>query len=201
MGKARGALLCAAMAAGILVGCKSQPKMGEVPMTGTYTEPQWVTKGVSAFPDEAGEAFYGVGVAERKRVPDLYLRRKAALERAKADVAGQLRTFVQQVFKDYVDGAFTPAMDEGETRSLTSVVQKSVIDETLLGAETRDVWTHPATGDVWALVRVSMDSVAQQLRDKIAEVEKGRLRMDAAAAHRELDQIIEKNRQRLKEGL
>ncbi len=194
-------LLCAALMAGMVAGCKSQPQMSETPMTGTYEEPQWVTKGVNAFPEEVGQAFYAAAVAEKQAIPNLYLRRTAAEERAKARLAGQLRTFVQQVFKDYVDGAFTPNMDEGETRSLTFVVQKSVIDETLLGAETRDFWTHPATRDIWALVRVSMDSVALQLRQKIAEVEKGRLRIDAADAHRELDRIIDKNRERLKEGL
>lgn len=176
-----------------LAGCAGQPQMSQEPVTGASAEPQWVSKGVNAFPEEVGVAFYGVGPASKDAIPDIYLRRKAAVERAKAEVAGQLRTFVTAVFKDYVEAAMSENMDEGQTRSLTSNVQKSVTDEVLVGAETRDLWRSP-NGDMYALVRVSMDSIAQQLKNKIAEVEKGRLRMDAEAAHKELDEIIEKRR-------
>jgi hypothetical protein len=196
MGRSLLAVVLAAFVAASLFGCKSQPKMSDEPVTGTYNEPQWVTKGVSAFPDEVGKAFYGVGVAEKKMIPDIYLLRKAAIERGRAEVAGQLRTFVTGVFKDFVEAAMSPNMDQGEVRALTSNVQKSVLDEVLIGAEVRDVWQSPR-GDMYILIRVGMDSVAQQLKAKIAEVEKERLRVDAEAAHKELDQIIEKHREML----
>jgi hypothetical protein len=181
----------------LLVGCGGQPRMSEEPVTGTYDEPQWVSKGVHAFPDEVGVAFYGVGVAGKSAIPDVYLRQKTAIERARGDVASQLRTFVTAVFKDYVEAVMSQGMDEGEVRSMTSNVQKSVTDEVLIGAERRDFWKAP-NGDTYALVRLGMDSVAQQLKDKIAEVEKERLRVDAEAAHKELDEIIEKNRKALR---
>jgi len=180
-----------------LVGCKSQPQMSEEPVTGTNEEPQWVSKGVNAFPDEIGKAFYGVGVAGKTAIPDVYLRRKAAIERGRLEIAGQLRTFVTAVFKDYVEAAMTQSMDEGEVHSLTSNVQKSVTDEVLIGADVRDVWKAPG-GDMYVLIRVGMDSIAQQLKDKIVAVEKERLRIDADAAHKELDEIIEKNRATLR---
>ena len=41
-----------------------------------------------------------------------------------------------------------------------------------------------------------MDDVAQQIRDQIIAVETDKLKMDPAAAHKELDSIIEKNRRR-----
>ena len=44
------------------------------------------------------------------------------------------------------------------------------------------------------LVELSMDGVAQQLKKKMAEVEKGRLRVAAKQAHDELDKIIAQKR-------
>lgn len=192
------AVVCLVVMGILVAGCNSQPKMSETPMTGTMEEPQWVTKGVSAFPDEAGEALFGVGIAEKTRVPMLSLRRTTAIEQARLDVARQLRSFVQGVFKDYAEAALTPNMEEAESQSLVSNVYKSIVDETLIGVQPIDTWTHPRTGDLYALVKVSMESIGQQLRNKIIAVEKERLRVDAAEAHKELDEIIEKNRQRLK---
>ena len=186
--------LSVAVVALSLAGCKSDGPLSSAPLTGSKAEPKWVSLGASAFPEELGKAFYAVGVAEMKEVPRLYLRRRTATERGKNEIAGQLRTFVTSVFKDYTEAALTPSADEAESQSMISNVQKSVIDETLVGAETRDTWKDPSTGDFYVLVRVSMDSVAGQLRDKIKEVEKKRLRIEADKAHEELDKIIEKRR-------
>ena len=81
--------LCGALLALIAAGCKSQPKMAETPMTGTYEEPLWVTKEANAFPEEAGKAFYAVGIAEKRRVPYISLRRKTAVETGRGDVPRQ----------------------------------------------------------------------------------------------------------------
>jgi len=197
MRKAQIVLALGLLVAVFLVGCKGQPQMSDEPMTGTMAEPQWVSKGASAFPDEVGKAFYAVGIASRTAIPDVYLRRKAAIERGKTEVAGQLRTFVEAVFKDFTEAAMTPSMDEGTMRSITSNVIKTVTDETLMGAEARDFWNAP-NKDTYALIRVGMDSVAKQLKDQIAAIEQQQLRIDAEAAQKELDQIIEKRREMLR---
>ena len=161
-------------------------------------EPLWVSSPSRAFPDLSGKVIFGVAVGEAKRLPGIYLRRRTAIDRARNELAGQLRVFIASVFKDYTEAAFTPSMDEAESRTLTSNVQKSVVDETLLGAETKEVWKDPNTADYYALVSLSMDSVTAQLRQKILEVEKTRLRKDADTAHAELDEIIEKHRASIK---
>ena len=189
------AALCVAVLAFVAAGCAAkQPQLSNKPLTDTMQEPLWVSKGVNAFPQEVGKAFYGVGVAEKQKIPDVYLRRKSSIERGRGEVASQLRTMVMGVFKDYTESAFTPSMDKGEIQTMTTNVQKSVLDEVLLGAEPRDMWVHPSTGDQYALIRVSMDSVAQQLRAKIISIEKDKLKKDATEAHKELDDIIEKHR-------
>ena len=196
MAKTMAVVLCILL--GGVIGCKSQPAMSTGPTTGEWKEPKWVAQPYAAFPEDAGKAFYAVGIAEKKKIPDVYLLRKAANTRGREELAAQLRTMVQAVMKDYTEAAFTGSMDQGQIQSLTSNVAKSIIDETLIGSTQVDTWEHPKTGDIYVLVRMSMDGVAKQMRDKIIEVEKDRLRVDAAKAHQELDQIIEKNRQHLK---
>ena len=182
----------------IAAGCKSQPLMSEDPLTESEREPQWVSKGISAFPDEIGKVFAGVGIAEAKRVPNLSLRRSEAIQDAHLDIARQLRSFVQAVHDRYAEDVFTPSSDVAESRSIVEAVQRSVVDETLVGAQPMDTWRNPRNGDYYALVKLSMDTVAQQLRQKMIAVEKDRLRVDAAKAHEKLDEIIKKTRQQEK---
>ena len=183
------------------VGCQEgQKPTVEQPITNVEKpsdEPIWVTSPTRAFPDQADEVFFGVGMGEAKRLPGIYLRRRAATDRARNELAGQLETFVASVFKDYTEAAFTPSMDVAESQTLTSNVQKSIIATTLVGAKTVDMWKDPTTGDYYALVSLSMDSVAMQLKNKIAEVEKGKLRIAAEKAHNELDDIIAQKRSEL----
>jgi len=177
----------------IIAGC-GQPQVSEEPLTGHGDEPLWVSKGIYAFPDEVGQAIGGVGIAERSRFPSLHLRKVSAEKRAREAVASQLRSLVQSVFKDYSEAAFTESMDEATGRQLTSMVQKSVVDEVLFDSQVRDIWTNPATQDYYAFVKLGMDGVAERIRSKMIELEKDRLRVDADKAHEDLDKIIEKYR-------
>ena len=185
--------MCTVLLAAAVLGC-GRPQMSENPVTGTSNEPEWVAHGGNAFPDEKGEAIFGVAVAEKQYAPSKYLRQKAAKERARLDLAAQIRTLVQGVFKDYADAAFTESSKEAAQRSLTSVVQKSIVDEALWNSRVEDVWHDEKTGDYWALVKVGMDGVATKIRNKMLELERDRLSVDAAEAHEELDEIIEKYR-------
>ena len=193
MRKVTGIAACGLLIA-CLAGCKSS-QVATKPLTTSPGEPNWVSMGGSAFPDDAGKAIYGVGVAAANIFPnDPYMLRKAATERGRAEVAGQLKAMVAAVFKDYSAAAFTPGMKPAEMQSLTETVQQSVADATRLDAKTLDSWKDSQTGDMYALVKLSLDDAVQPIRDRIAAVEKDHLKLDAAAAHKELDGIIEKHR-------
>lgn len=191
MGKMMMVALAGFMVVALCVGCSSNK------MTSASNEPAWVTKGVYAFPDEVGKAFYGVGIAEAKMIPGIQLRRGAAQNRGREEIAKQISVMVQAVFKDYQEAAFSDKMDKGSMDSLVSNTAKSITDQTLVGCEMRELWVDRTVGnggDYYALMRLSFDTVAKQLKDKMAEVEKSRLKVDAAKAHEELDKIIDKNR-------
>jgi hypothetical protein len=89
-------------------------------------------------------------------------------------------------------------MNPAEMQGMTEDAQRSVADAMLMGANPVAAWKDSQTGDMYVLVKLSLDNLAQQLRDKITAVEKDKLKMDAAAAHKELDGIIEKSRQQAK---
>jgi hypothetical protein len=188
------AMAACGLLAACWVGCKSPAITGK-PMTASPDEPKWVSMGANAFPEDAGKAFYGAGVGAANRFPgDLFMLRKTATERGRAEVAGQLQALVAAVFKDYSAAAFKPGMNPAEMQGMTENVQKSVADAMLMGAKPVATWKDSRTGDMYVLVKLGLDNVAQQLRDKITAVEKDKLKMDAAAAHKELDGIIEKVR-------
>jgi len=195
----------AAMAAcGLLVAClagcrSSAPAVAAEPMAVTTSpdEPKWVSEGAGAFPEDAGRAFYGVGIAGANRFPaDSFMLRKTAAQHGRLEVAGQLRTMVASVFMDYAAACFIPGMKQDEMDSMSENVQESVSEAVLLGAEPTASWKDPQTGAMYVLIKLNMDDVAQQIRGTIIAAEDGELNMDAAAAHQVLDGIIEKNRQR-----
>ncbi len=172
----------------LCAGCSSTK------MTAASDEPDWVTKGARAFPEDARKAYYGVGIAEARMIPGISLRRTTAQNRAREDIARQISITVQAVFKDYQEAAFSDKMDKGSMDSLVQNTARSIVDQTLTGTEPHAFWKDKETQDYYALVRLSFDSVAKQLKDRMAEVEKGRLKVDAAKAHEELDKIIDKQR-------
>lgn len=195
----------AAMAAcGLLVAClagcrSSAPAASAEPMALTTSpdEPKWVSAGAGAFPEDAGRALYGVGIAGANRFPaDSFMLRKTAAQHGRLEVAGQLRTMAASVFMDYAAACFIPGMKQDELDSMSENVQESVAEGVLLGAEPAAEWKDPQTGAMYVLIKLGMDDVAKQIRDSIIAAEDGELKTDAAAAHQALDGIIEKYRQR-----
>jgi len=192
-------VVCGAMVCVFAVGCADdkQPNVVTTPITSApiTEEPKWVTSPMQAFPERAKTTFFGVGIAERRYHPGKNMRRRSATEAARLEVQSQLEIFIASVFKDYQEDVLTPNMDMAETQALTTAVTKSVVAGTLVGAQSEEIWGDSSTGDYYALVSLSMDSVAKQLKDKIAEVEKGKLRVAAEEAHQDLDRIIEAKQQ------
>ena len=157
-------------------------------------KPTWAADPYRAFPEDRGKRIFGLGEAEKNSVPSTYLRKKAADNRAKEAVAMQLRAFVQAVFKDYHEAAFRASSHTAETRAVIANIIKTIVDEALAGCRTRELWTHPQTGDIYALSSLDTDGVVALLRREIIKVEADRLRIAPDVAHDKLDRIIEKHR-------
>ena len=195
-----GAMAACGLLVACLAGCRSSaPAVSGEPMAVTTSpdEPKWVSAGAGAFPEDAGRALYGVGIAGANRFPaDSFMLRKTAAQHGRLEVAGQLRTLVASVFMDYASACFVPGMKQEEMDSMSENAQESVAEAVLLGAEPAASWKDPQTGAVYVLIKLNLDNVAQQIRTTIIAAEDGKLKADPAAAHQVLDGIIEQCRQR-----
>lgn len=182
--------VCLSVLAAFGAGCRttttSQPPGPDAP--------EWTYYGGEAMEEE--DTFYGVGISEWSKIPDVNLQRTVAVSRGRNELAGGLRALVESVVKDYTEAAFTANLGQGEVQTLVSSVQKTIVDETLIGSKVAEVWINPDNGDYYVLMEMSAEDVARRLRQEIVESERGRLRVDAEEAHKELDRIIEENRQR-----
>lgn len=175
------------------VGCRTRAKEEAPSQPPVPGAPAWTYQSPNAVAED--NDFYGVGIAERAHIRSLNMQRTTAVQRARMELASQLRTAVEAAFKDYSEAAFTTQMEAGEMDTLVSSVQQSVVDEVLIGSRIREVWINPQNDDYYALVSMGMDDIATRMRQEIAEAERGRLRMDAEEAHKELERIIDRHRQ------
>ena len=152
--------------------------------------PDWVLRGGAAFPEDKGQAIYGVGSFSAPTEPEV--ARAAVDARARRHVARTLDTFVASVMKDYAKSAIAdwPALEGGGQLILVAQnITKAVMVDFEIVERHRDeqlpVW--------YALAKLEMDGVAAAIREEVARMENTRdikLKIEAAEAREELDRII-----------
>lgn len=156
--------------------------------------PKWIDEGGAAFKDR--EVLYGVGVSRRS--PNPQMERDKAHNRARQDLGKQIEVYVASFLKDFMEEHHDYFNPEG-TRSVefTSSVSKSVSEATLIGSQIVDHY-RDEEGNLWALAKVSVDDVFDQIREKMRQAAQERQR--ALLAERtdemleELDKEIAKKR-------
>jgi hypothetical protein len=173
----------------LIFGCGGKK---EVYKTGG-TAPKWVDKGSGAFDTEKGKVIYGVGVISKD--PNPQLERKAASNRALAEIATTLNTHVASLMKDFMESHrdYTNPAESGSVEFVSNI-SKTVTDAQLVGAQVVDFW-RADNGDLFALASLSYDSVLQSLKDKVKEAQEKqavflKAKADEAVAelNKELDQ-------------
>ncbi|MBS1271431.1 MAG: hypothetical protein MAGBODY4_00562 [Candidatus Marinimicrobia bacterium] len=104
---------------------------------------------------QAEDAIYGVGMA-KKQNPSL--ARKAAIARARDDIASQVQTKVQSMLKDFMQESGVG--ETAQALEFTSSVSKQVTDLSLQGSKVKEVY--PAKdGTLYALVEYPLESLRQ----------------------------------------
>jgi hypothetical protein len=179
--------LCLLVVMGILfsMGCAGRkPAVRE--------RPDWVDKGSGAFDVDKGKVFYGVGVASG--IKNLALLRSTADNRARAEVAKILETYVAVLAKDYM--ASTTAGDMSATAEEQNVEQalKTFTKTTLHGAEIIDRWRDPADGTQYSLCELDL-FVFKNALDDYKELDakvRDYVRKNAEKLHKELEEMEEK---------
>ncbi len=118
--------------------------------------PDWVNVGTQAVSDDDGRLIHGVGMAPP--MGDISLQKATADNRARAEIARVLSTYVDAVIRDYTAsiGSESDLNVEREIRSTTRLA--------LSGARILGHWKHEDTGDVYAFAELDMDAVDKSLQ-------------------------------------
>lgn len=138
----------AALLALAAAGCSGKHKL-------VAGAPAWVNHGSGAFAKDDAKLFYGVGAVTGVASPSL--ARQTADQRARADIAAQLDTYVANLYRDFQSSTAatggSPSVEEqhveGNLKSLTQV--------SVRGARVLEHWRDPQTDTIYALARLDLD--------------------------------------------
>lgn len=157
LGKIGVAALALAMLA--VVGCGGRKTNGPI----AEKSPEWVNKGSAAMKDGGQGVFYGVGIAQGIRNRALSV--SAADDRARAEIAKIMETYVTQLGKDYQNSVTAGDMKaSSEEQSVTSTL-KTFAKFTLHGAIIIDHWKDPSDGTMFSLCKLDMAAFKKSLDD------------------------------------
>jgi hypothetical protein len=164
------------------VGCGGNKVSGPV----AEKAPEWVNKGNGAFKDGGAAAFYGVGIAQGIRNRALSV--SAADDRARAEIAKIMNSYVSVLTKDYMASTTAGDMKQSSEEQHVSQTLKNFAKFTLHGAVIIDHWKDPADGTMFALCKLDMAAVKKTLADSKELDEKMRdyVRANAEKAFDEL---------------
>lgn len=125
--------------------------------------PEWVNKGNGAFKDGGAAAFYGVGIASGIRNRALSVT--AADDRARAEIAKIMNSYVTVLTKDYMASTTAGSMDKSSEEQHVTQTLKNFAKFTLNGAVIIDHWKDPSDGTMFALAKLDMAAVKKTLED------------------------------------
>jgi hypothetical protein len=122
---------------------------------GIEDAPEWVNEGSQALNNDDGRLIHGMGSVPKMR--DEQLQRATADDRARAEVARVLSSFMNVVSQDFVATAGTgsEAVDEQAiSRSVENVTRLNMSGTEIIGR-----WRDPNTGTVYSQAELDLDRV------------------------------------------
>jgi hypothetical protein len=117
--------------------------------------PDWVNEGTQAVDNDDNRLIHGVGMAPP--MGDVSLQKSTADNRARAEIARVLSTYVDVVADDYT-ASTGGAADLDVAQKLRSTTQLALAGARILGH-----WKDEDSGDVYAFAELDMDSVIKSL--------------------------------------
>jgi hypothetical protein len=163
----------------LFVGCSGKNKL-------VADAPSWVNRGSGAFKDQGSRVFYGVGAVTG--ISSQPLAVQTADQRARADIARQLDTFVTGLFRDYQTSTVAvlgqaPMEEQHVEDSLKNLTRISVH-----GAKVIDHWRDPKTNTIYSLVRLDLEGIKASVGEmrEMDQSLRGYVRSQAEAAFDEI---------------
>jgi hypothetical protein len=151
-------LFALALLAALITACSSGPTKVESDL-GIKGAPDWVNEGTSILNNKDGRLFHGVGLAPP--VGDMSLQKSMADDRARAEVARVLSSYMDVVTNDYVAAAKsggTGVAEESVSRQI-----KNLSKVNLTGAKIIGSWRDPKTNTIYSIAELDMKQVKDTL--------------------------------------
>ncbi len=127
--------------------------------------PDWVNKGTNILNDKDGRLFHGVGSASP--MGDMALQKSVADDRARAEVARILSSYMDVVSSDYLSSAKSGSSakpgDVSVTEESVSRQIKSLTKVNLAGARIIGNWRDPKSNIIYSIAELDMKQVKSTL--------------------------------------
>jgi hypothetical protein len=144
-------------------GGGQKPEQANLQISGA---PNWVNQGTGAFSGEKGRMFYGVGIASGIR--NGALRRSTADQRARAEIAKTLDTYVEVLNKSYMASTTAGDMSASSEEQHVSEALKTYTNMELSGVKIVDHWI-ANDGTEYSLAQLDMQGFKDGM-DKMKEL-------------------------------
>lgn len=127
--------------------------------------PDWVNEGTNILNDKDGRLFHGVGSASP--MGDMALQKSTADDRARAEVARILSSYMDVVSNDYLSSAKTGSSataggasvaEESVTRQIRSLTKVNLAGARIIGS-----WRDPRTNIIYSIAELDMKHVKSTL--------------------------------------
>jgi hypothetical protein len=121
--------------------------------------PDWVNKGTAVLNDKDGRLFHGVGSSPS--LGDEALQRSTADDRARAEVARMLSTYLDVVSNDYAAASGTGASanaDQSVSRQIKAVSKTNLAGSKIIGR-----WKDARTNAVYSIAELDLKQVKTTL--------------------------------------
>ncbi len=161
----------------LLAGCGGKHKL-------VAGAPDWVNRGSGAFTKDKEKAFYGVGAVTG--ISTYSLAVQAADQRARADIARQLETFVSHLYRDFQ--ATVPASAGTGHEQHVEDTLKTMTQVSVRGARVIDHWRDPETNTVYSLARLDLEALRANV-EKMQEIDAALRSFTASGAERAFDEL------------
>lgn len=157
----------------MFAACGSEKKDNVNAAVDHSNRPLWVDKGGSAFSGDKSKAFYGVGAASG--IKSVSMARNTADQRARAEIAKIMKSYVTSLYKDY-QRATSSSADPSATAEEQDVsnTMKSYTEAELNGVDIVDRFTDN-DGTVYALAKFDFEKFRdgldqlKQLNEKVRD--------------------------------
>ncbi|MEE8059844.1 MAG: LPP20 family lipoprotein [Pseudomonadales bacterium] len=113
--------------------------------------PDWVNEGTQAIDNDKGQLLHGVGVAPT--MGDTSLQKNTADNRARAEIASILKTYIDSTLIDYTASVGDNA-DMNIEREIRTTTQLALSGSRILG-----YWKDQNNGDIYAFAELSLDAI------------------------------------------